>query len=104
MSRRPGRRRGRFGRVDLALAVVLLGFCVFTWVWYAATHFAVGVGAGVAMAGTWEAGRWQERRRARKPPAPDPRVAELERLAARPIEAVISSYRTIQQKYRGGTP
>jgi hypothetical protein len=109
------RRRRRRGRgVPLSVALVLLALlAALVAVVDAVEHVALFAAAAGIAAGAFAAGRRWERRRAtgktprgagRVTPGPDRagQVAELERLAGRPIEAVIASYRQIQRKYSGG--
>ena len=108
MSRRyPRYHRRRHLGIDAALVAVLIGVFLFTWVWSIAVHVGVLAVTVTAVGGAcWAGRRWK--RRTRKAPAgklPDAagRVAELEQLAGRPIEAIIAGYRHIQGKY-GGRP
>jgi hypothetical protein len=103
------RRRGRGMPLWAALAVLAVMFAVGVAV-DAVEHLALlAVACGPAAVAFWAGRRWERRKSAATGPAPRPvqgpdraaQVAELERLAARPIEAVIESYKVIQRKYGG---
>ena len=103
------RRRGRGVPLWAALAVLAVMFAIGVAV-DAVEHLALlAVACGPAAAAFWAGHRWERRKSATARPAPRAargpdraaQVAELERLAARPIEAVIESYKVIQRKYGG---
>jgi hypothetical protein len=107
MSPRRRRRRGVPLWAALAVFAVMFAFGVAV---DAVEHLALlAVACGPAVVAFWAGRRYERRRSAAPRPAqavprgPDraAQVAELERLAARPIEAVIESYKVIQRKYGG---
>jgi len=94
-------------------ALILAALAVVAAAWWLFIHLAVLAGFAVLIGAAFYVGRRHERRRAAvpQPPAPKARVvtapnpaadqiAHLEKLAARPIEAIIASYERVAGYHR----